>query len=182
MMHDKGTISREMGQLAVQWMRAQPAVNAYIRSAVFDAQDAEETLQEVAAAVVELYDRYDSERPFTPWVIGIAHKKVLEYLRRHARDRHVFDSDTLSLIADAQAQTAETYDERKSALGDCLEHLKGRSKQVIEMRYQREMQTPAIAERLGITPNAMFILLHRTRLALAKCIKQRLEGREGGQR
>ena len=82
-----------MSELGVKWMRAQPATNAFIRSAVFNPSDAEELLQDVAATVVELYDRYDQDRPFTPWVIGIARKKVLEYIRNRAKDRHVFDSE-----------------------------------------------------------------------------------------
>jgi len=177
-MHDPETLSREMSELAVQWMRAQPAVNAFIHSSVFDPQDAEELVQDVAAAVVQQYAKYDPDRPFTPWVIGIARKKVLDYLRRHKKDRHVFDSDTLSLLAQAHVEEAGRYDDRKAALRACIKGLKGRSRQVIEMRYQREMPTQTIADRLGITANALFILLHRTRLALAKCIEDRLAAEE----
>jgi RNA polymerase sigma-70 factor (ECF subfamily) len=179
-MADKNAISAEMGQLAVLWMRAQPATNAFIRSAIFATQDAEEILQDVAATVVEKYDQFDQSRPFTPWVIGIARLKVLEYLRSRSRDRHVFDSDTLALIADAHAQTSATYEERKQALAKCMKRLQGRGSKAIEMRYLREMKTPEIAERLGISSNAVFILLHRTRLALSKCIERHIAEDERG--
>ena len=174
-MSNERSISNAMSELGVQWMRAQPATVAFIRSAIFNATDAEEVLQDVAATVVEQYARYDHDRPFTPWVIGIARNKVLEYIRRQAKDKHVFESDTLGLIADAHAQTSQTYEARGEALARCLGRLKGRSKKVIEMRYQREMKTPEIAERMGISSNAMFILLHRTRAALGRCIEQEIQ-------
>jgi RNA polymerase sigma-70 factor (ECF subfamily) len=178
-MSDKEAISSAMNELGVQWMRAQPATGAFIRSAVFNASDAEEILQDVAASVVELYDRYEQDRPFTPWVMGIARNKVLEYIRKQAKDRHVFSSDTLELLAGAHAQTAQTYDARNEALADCLKRLRGKGKVAIEMRYQRDMTTPQIAERMGISPNAMFVLLHRTRAALGKCIEKQIQ-HEGG--
>lgn len=174
-MPDKRSISNEMSELGVLWMRAQPATIAFIRSAVFSTTDAEEILQDVAAIVVEHYDRYEQDRPFTPWVIGIARKKVLEYIRNRAKDRHVFDSSTLELIADAHAQTHQTYEARNDALAECMKRLTGRSKKVIEMRYEREMKTPEIAKRLGISANSMFVLLHRTRAALGKCIEKQLK-------
>lgn len=163
-----------MAELAVMWMRAQPAVGAFVRSGVRDMHDVEEILQEIAATVVSKFEDYDPNRPFTTWVLGIARLKVLEFLRKQSTDRHVFDSDTLVLLANAHEQTASDYSPRKEALAVCLDQLKGRARQVIDMRYLREMKSALIAERLGMSRNAVFILLHRTRMILSKCIERRL--------
>lgn len=164
----------DLGDLAVLWMRAQPAVNAFVSSGVRDIHGAEEVLQEIAATVVHKFQEYDSSRPFNAWVLGIARLKVLEFLRKRSNDRHVFNSDTLSLLAEAHQQTISTYTPRKQALGECLNELKGKNRQIIEMRYLRDIKPMQIADRMGMSRNAVFILLHRMRIALAKCIERRL--------
>ena len=49
---------------------------------------------DVATAVAEKFDKYDCDRPFSAWVVGIARNKVLMHLRTNSSDRHVFDADT----------------------------------------------------------------------------------------
>ena len=84
-------------------------------------------------------------------------------------------SDSLleNLIEDFQEQS-EHGEDRRRALRDCLDDVSGRRRIVLEMRYQRDLRPPDIAERLGITSNAVLLLLHRTRRILADCISRRL--------
>ena len=165
--------------LATLWVKSQPVVAAFIASVVRDSHRTDDLLQEVARISAAKFDEYDSTRPFASWVLGIARFEILRFQRSQGRSRVLF-SDTLleNLVEDFQAQS-EHGDDRRRALRDCLESVSGRRRLVLEMRYQRGLRPPDIAERLGITPNAVLLLLHRTRRILAECISRRLvqEGR-----
>src|SRR6185436_9715320 len=160
--------------LATHWVKAQPVVAAFIASIVRDSHRADDLLQEVARISAVKFDEYDSSRAFTSWVLGIARYEILRFRRSQGRSRVMF-SDTLleNLIEDFQDQSEHSEDRRR-ALRDCLDGLSGRRRIVLEMRYQRDLRPPDIAERLGITSNAVLLLLHRTRRILADCISRRL--------
>jgi RNA polymerase sigma-70 factor (ECF subfamily) len=160
--------------LAAHWVKAQPVVAAFIASIVRDSHRADDLLQEVARISAEKFDDYDSSRAFTSWVLGIARYEILRFRRSQGRSRIVFSDSLLeNLIGDFQDQS-EHSEERRRALRDCLAGISGRRRIVLEMRYQRDLRPPDIAERLGITSNAVLVLLHRTRRILADCISRRL--------
>ena len=160
--------------LAAHWVKAQPVVAAFIASVVRDSHRADDLLQEVARISAVKFDEYDSSRPFTSWVLGIARFEILRFRRSQGRNRIVFSDSLLqNLIEDFQDQSEQSEDRRR-ALRDCLDGISGRRRIVLEMRYQRDLRPPDIAERLGITPNAVLLLLHRTRRILADCISRRL--------
>jgi RNA polymerase sigma-70 factor, ECF subfamily len=160
--------------LATLWVKAQPVVAAFIASVVRDSHRTDDLLQEVARISAMKFEEYDASRPFTSWVLGIARFEVLRYRRSQGRSRVLF-SDVLleNLVDDFQTQS-EPGEDRRRALRDCLKDISGRRRLVLEMRYQRDLRPPDIADRLGITSNAVLLLLHRTRRVLADCISRRL--------
>jgi RNA polymerase sigma-70 factor, ECF subfamily len=173
-----------MRQIARLWTQAQPVVSALIGASVINFHDAEDLLGQVAETVVTKACEYDPERPFTPWAVGIARYRILQYFERRRADRHVaFDEETLGLLAEAHCELAEEAPARLAALRQCLGRLRGKTKRVLEMRYLHEHSPGSIAEKLGTTPGAVWTLLHRARKALAECIGRRLEAfTQGGGR
>jgi RNA polymerase sigma-70 factor (ECF subfamily) len=160
--------------LATHWVKAQPVVAAFIASVVRDSHRTDDLLQEVARISAVKFDEYDSSRAFISWVLGIARYEILRFRRSQGRSRIMFSDSLLeNLIEDFQEQSEHSEDRRR-ALRDCLEGISGRRRIVLEMRYQRDLRPPDIAERLGITSNAVLLLLHRTRRILADCISRRL--------
>lgn len=67
------------------WTQAQPTVSAYIHALVGDHTVRDEVLQEVALAILEHFDRYDSARPFLPWATTIARNAVADSRLRGRR-------------------------------------------------------------------------------------------------
>ena len=60
------------------WTLAQPSVSAFVSSVVRDFRDRDDVLQDIAVAVIESIDLYDTERPFVAWAIGVARKGALK--------------------------------------------------------------------------------------------------------
>jgi RNA polymerase sigma-70 factor (ECF subfamily) len=69
------------------WTHAQTVVSAFVTSVVWDFAARGDLLQEIAVAVIESFERYDSSRSFIGWALGIARNQVGLYLRRVRRDR-----------------------------------------------------------------------------------------------
>ncbi|MBP8605095.1 MAG: sigma-70 family RNA polymerase sigma factor [Phycisphaerae bacterium] len=171
---------KKIEEIAVYWTQAQSIVSAFISSTVPNFEDANDVLQSVAVAVVRKYDTYDRKSPFTAWAIGIARNEVLHYKRKYARDKHIFDDELVNKIAQTYHEKSSELDDMKKALEKCVSKIEGRWKQILQMRYVREMDAKRIAQCLGVSSNAVFVALHRIRLSLRECIPKTMRAREFG--
>ena len=157
------------------WSEAQPVVAALVAGAVVDFQHSEDLVSQVAETVVLKFDEYDRARPFTPWALGIARNVILRHYEKRAGDRLVFfDGTILSAMAVAHEQVAGESAERLVAMRKCLAEIKGKTRRVMEMRYVHGLKPAAIGHSLDMTTNAVWVMLHRGRDAVAKCIGRRL--------
>ena len=160
--------------LAVRWVKVQPKVMAYLLTVVRDYHHSEDLLQEVARVTAERFADYDQSRPFSPWVLGIARKIVLVYCRTQGRDQLTLPGDVVEDLAVSFEHGPAEMDSRRVALRKCVEKVTGRRKEVLKMRYEKGLETTAIAEHLGIKRNALFALLHRLRSTLMSCVQREL--------
>lgn len=157
-----------------RWIKVQPSLAAYIRSAIRDAQHSEDVLQEVARGAIEQFSEYDRSRPFLNWVMGIARYRILNYYRSQRSEKLIFGESVLVAIEHGHIKVAPSISDREQALGDCLDRLGGRAKDVLVGRYSDGVSITQIAERIGTTPNAVSRLLYRSRLLLKECIEDRI--------
>lgn len=159
-------------EMTLYWTQSQPIVAAYISSAIPNFEDANDVLQSVALAIVRSYEKYNKQTPFTAWAVGIARNEILHFYRKTGRDRHVFDDELIQQIAEVYQEKSAELNEIKKALEQCMSKLQGRWKQIIDLRYLRGMDARRIGQSFGISPNAVFALLHRIRLSLRECIQR----------
>jgi RNA polymerase sigma-70 factor (ECF subfamily) len=179
MMSDENDHMTHSEELTVLWTRAQPVVSAYLAASIRDFHDVEDVLQDTAAAVARDFAKWDRDHAFNAWCIGIAKHKAVDYHRRHARDRHLFDMDVLSKLESAYEVVGPEQSELKGALDQCMKRVQGRARYMLELRYKRDLLPSKIAEKVGMTANAVTVALHRIRHALADCVKKKL-GMDGG--
>jgi RNA polymerase sigma factor (sigma-70 family) len=62
----------------------------------------------------------------------------------------------------------------QSALEQCFERLPKQSRQMVRLRYEEELPSHTIAERLSSTAEAIRVALFRIRGALKECIASRI--------
>jgi RNA polymerase sigma-70 factor, ECF subfamily len=172
----------QMLLLSRLWSEAQPVVAAMVAGAVVDFQHSEDLVSQVAETVVMKFDDYDRSRPFTPWALGITRNIILRHYERRAGERLVFfDDRILSAMAIAHEQVAGESAERLAAMQKCLAQIKGKTRRVMEMRYLHGLKPAAIGHSLDMTTNAVWVMLHRGRDAVSKCIGRKLMA-AGGER
>ncbi len=162
--------------LAANWVRVQPTLLAYLCSALSDLSIAEDAAQEVAVAATRQFTAEQAAKPFTPWVMGIARKKVALYYRKHYRDKLKFDSDVLAQIEEVFVENEQELSLRRSALQQCISKLNPKARRLIEFRYAAGLRTKEIAERVGTTSNTVAVTMSRIRKVLTDCVSKQMNG------
>ena len=164
----------EVTELTLHWTKAQPKVADFIALMVPGFHDAEDILQRVAVVVTQKYRRYDKERSFTDWAVGIAKFEILAYRRRRARDKHIFDESLIEDIANAYTGIESKLEQARQVMQECVERIQGRNRRVLEMWYLEDISQVQIADCLNTTPNSIYVTLHRIRSILRTCVQRRL--------
>lgn len=65
------------------------------------------------------------------------------------------------------------------SLRDCVEELRGRLKQIVQLHYLGEKSIQDVAAKPGVSTNSVFVALHRAREALRMCMERKHSDRGG---
>lgn len=166
--------SNPIQQFTDLWLANQDMLAGYVYMRVRDFHDAEDVVQEIARSAAGTFDQYDADKPFGPWLIVIANRRVVDYYRKQGRSPHTLSDDALQHVADAHLELADSRDDRFDALQACLSKLSDRHRHAVDLRYGQSLTPEQIAKRVGASPTAVNALIYRVRKALASCIKERL--------
>jgi RNA polymerase sigma-70 factor (ECF subfamily) len=159
-------------EFVAQITKSQRQLHAFILSMVWNAAEADDVLQETNLVLWEKVAEFDASRPFLPWAMRFAQWQALAWLKRHKRQRLVFDDDLAKLLADEAAMAEPVFDARRVALASCFQKLKPEQRKLIARRYEPEASVNAMAEAAGTTAKAISDRLRRIRNALLECIEK----------
>jgi RNA polymerase sigma-70 factor (ECF subfamily) len=161
-----------MRELAGLWVQSQSVISAYIAANVVDAHHIEDLVQEVAQVCAERFASFDRSRSFVAWSLGIARHRLMKYYRTRHRDRLVLSEPALARLESALERVHPEVEERREALKRCLGRIRGRRREVLDMRYGQNAKVGEVAQRFGMSPSAVSVMLHRVRAALFACVQQ----------
>ncbi|MCH2209011.1 MAG: sigma-70 family RNA polymerase sigma factor [Lentisphaerales bacterium] len=153
----------------------EPQIRSFLRSLLPTNNDVDEVLQEVSVVIWKKFDRFDESTDFMRWVYVIARLEALKYRRKHARNRLVFDDTVYTLMAEEGKEEHPKRKEELSALEKCLSTLPDNQRSLIDTIYKNRTKTVDLAETMKTTVSSLYMKLTRTRKALYKCIKQRVQ-------
>jgi RNA polymerase sigma-70 factor (ECF subfamily) len=168
------TDNQHIKRMTVDWTRAEPSVERFVRSFIRDSVEAEDVLQEVALVIVDRYSSYDSTQPFIGWALGIARRVVWTHLRNKYRDRDLILKDAIDHVSSAFEKIDPHVQDMKDALAHCVEKVSGDGRRALLLRYEEGLELKQIGSRLGKAASATGVLLYRVRSALRECIDRRL--------
>ena len=164
-----------MRDLAGYWVQSQSAVSAYITANVIDLHHVDDLVQEVAQVCAEKFSTFDRERSFMSWALGIARHRLLKYYRARSRDRLVLSEPALERLEAGLVRVEHETEERRDAVRRCLQHVEGRRRQVLEMRYGTGLKVGDIATQLEMSASGVSVMLHKVRAALFNCVRRELD-------
>jgi RNA polymerase sigma-70 factor (ECF subfamily) len=152
---------------------SQQDLRNYLFSLHPHAQDLDELFQETSIKLWETFGDYDSQRPFLPWALRIAYFQVLRFRKTRSRDRLVFSSDMIELLA-GEAPVARQSDVVSSCLNDCLEKLTPRAREVLLARYSHNTNITEVAAKSRQSVHALYRILNSARSQVTTCLQKQL--------
>jgi RNA polymerase sigma-70 factor (ECF subfamily) len=162
-------ISHQM-QVQQLFVKHQGALKRYTLSLVPDFADADDVLQQVFLTVSEKADDYELETNFMAWARTIARYKIMNHWRRQKSAPEALSEKVLeTLVTEPPEEEPEESDFVRNLEG-CLSQLPPTARELVELRYQRELKPGAIADLKNWTPNSVYVALSRARALLRDCL------------
>jgi RNA polymerase sigma-70 factor (ECF subfamily) len=147
----------------------QAAVRAYVAGLGVPLSDVDDVAQEVYLDFHRAMGRLPADVEPLAWLKGMARKRALNFFRRLGveRQRRVERvAEALSRAPEAPPPAADG-----GALRRCIERLAPRSQRAVALRYEEGATSAAIGQALGMTAEAVRILLMRVRGTLKECLE-----------
>lgn len=148
------------------YQRLLAEIRPYVRSLAAkchrDPSDIEDSVQDVLLTVHAIRHTYDPTRPFGPWLVAIAHRRITDRLRRQGRS-----TARETPLADEQVTfpaPEANYEESMSAarvLRKAIERLPRGQRDAISLLKLQEMSLKEAATASGTSVAALKVATHR---------------------
>ena len=155
-----------------------------------DADAAEDAVQETLVAALSARDGFTGRSSVKTWLTGILKHKIVDAIRRKAREPAFAQLDDESRIEDFDAMfdASGHWENPPADWGNpesdlsrqqffdvvqfCLEKLPPNTARVFMMREVMELDGDEICKELTITSTNLWVILYRARMALRQCLEQ----------
>ncbi len=161
---------------------------------------AEDLLQETFLAAIKRKESFEGKSQVRTWLVGILRNKIFDHFRKIGREQ------TFSDLRYREDADEEMFDEnggwkpevapkpwdageRVEALDrpefwrvmtGCLDKIPKRVGDVFMLREMEECSTEEICRSLSVTPNNLWVMLHRARASLRQCMEMNWFEQERG--
>ncbi|MCU0797706.1 MAG: sigma-70 family RNA polymerase sigma factor [Akkermansiaceae bacterium] len=155
-------------------------VRAYLRTRMRDWSAADDLAQEVFVTAFRRIRTYEGDGSFEGWLRGIAHNHWRNHLRKR-RESPIGGYEEIQIMLEAGADPFRPAgDDHRAldALRECLMHVDGPSRDLLQQRYSKGLSVREISASCGRGYSALTMQLHRLRESLAECIRRKLEAIE----
>ncbi len=150
-------------------------VTPYLRSIAArhfqNSGDIEDTVQDALLTIHAVRHIYDPTRPFGPWLVAIANRRIVDGLRRRGRTRA--RETSLDAGHETFAAPEANYHEAASearALREAVESLPPGQREAIKLLKLKEMSLKEAAAASGMTVAALKVATHRALKSLRKML------------
>jgi RNA polymerase sigma-70 factor (ECF subfamily) len=166
-----------------------PYLLRYAALQLRDKASAEDAVQEALLAALAGESSFAGRSNLRTWITGILKHKIVDAIRRQAREQTSAnldpgsDPEEFDALFDRRGhweESPDAWEQPESALGQkqffaaleaCLRALPERTARVFMMREHLGLETSEICKELGITATHCWVMLHRARMALRLCLQ-----------
>ncbi|MDZ7724436.1 MAG: sigma-70 family RNA polymerase sigma factor [candidate division KSB1 bacterium] len=164
------------------------ALYRYALSRISDATMAEDLVQETFLAALRTFHSFDAKSSERTWFISILKHKIIDHYRKQSRRSDLFSDDAAPEEKDYQedgfwnmqrapsdwgSQPEEELQRQEfmAVLRRCMEQLPKTFAAVFSLRELEGLSSKAICKELDITSSNLWVLLHRARHRLRRCLE-----------
>lgn len=149
---------------------------AFVVTLVGNVADAEEVYQEVCVALWSEFDTFDLATDFRRWAAVVARNRVLQFRTKQARNAKRLSDVAVELVAVEMVEQANLFEERRTALYQCLEKLPAADRSLVQLCYEDQTRSfRGVAETLGRSVHTLYKQLQRVRKVLRECVNRRVQ-------
>lgn len=162
----------------------------YALSRLHNREFAEETVQETFVAALRARDQFSGRGEERAWLLGILKRKIIDLVRQRARlqtgHSNELGTDPSEALFDQKGSWREdprlfgrspaaALENREfwQTFHACLETLPEKQALAFSAREVDSQTSEEICKNLNISTSNLWVLLHRARLGLMRCIKSR---------
>lgn len=154
---------------------------------VNDREVTNDLISETFLAALKSRKNFKGESTERTWLISILKRKIIDYYRRinSAKGQAEVkfsprgdddEGDWLEeKVPDASGSSAEDIIENRElglAILSCLEQLNEKQAEIFKMKTIEGIETEAICNEYNISPSNLWVIIHRARTSLAKCLEE----------
>ncbi len=168
------------------------ALYAYTMARVNDVQQAEDIVQNTFLSAWKARDTYKGQASEKNWLYAILKNKIVDHFRKQSSNKLTLATGEEEIYFDnghwtdeaapkewgvATEQPVETK-QFYSILDKCRQKLKDIQQSVFVMKYMEDIEADEICKVLNITSSNYWVLIHRAKLHLRKCLEKNWIGIE----
>lgn len=168
-------MARAQGGDREAYRRLLEEITPYLRSLaarrVPSRSDVEDAVQDALVTLHAVRHTYDPARPFGPWLVAIANRRIVDALRRRGRAgaRETPLESGHETFAAPEANYYEAVSEAR-ALREAVERLPAGQREAVKLLKLREMSLKEAAAVSGMTVAALKVATHRALKSLRKML------------
>lgn len=161
---------------------------SFAMSKLRDIDLAKDLVQDTFVSALTKLDSFEQRSSLRTWLTSILNRKIIDHWRR-AETRYTdpissfFDQDNkarhwlLDKYGDDSIRNMEqtiTEEESIQELKECLDTLPEKWSGIMSSKYLEEKESDQICNEYDITPSNLWVIIHRTKLLLRDCLKNKL--------
>ena len=144
-------------------------LRAFCRRRLPSREDAEDTMQEILITIHKARATYDPSRPFRPWLVTIARRRIADRLTMLRRRGVTVELDDADSVTSGEAETNGPEGELTSEeLRAAIAALPAGQRQALEMMKLRELSLAEASAQSGQSVSALKVATHRAIASLRK--------------
>ena len=156
-------------------------VRDYVRMLVKESDVADDLTQEVLIKVVRVLDegRYTDKGRFLPWMLRIAHNRVLDYFRAQKQVKTVSESSSgfdiwgNKNLAEPSIEEQLISEQQAEEVRALIELLPEEQREVVKMRYYEGLSFKEISEHTGVSINTALGRMRYALINMRQMIKEK---------
>ena len=162
--------------LRALYERHHARIYRYALARLAEPADASDVVNDVMLQVWRGAAAFGGRSRVTTWLLGIAHHKVLDHLRRRGSHPTEELDERLPDDASPNIETRLSAEQDFSHLHDCMQELSPVQRQVLELTFFDECSYPEVARIMGCPHGTVKTRVFHARKLLRDCL-ERLAGR-----
>jgi RNA polymerase sigma-70 factor, ECF subfamily len=139
---------------------------------------AEDIMQDTMMIMWRKFDDFEEGTCFAAWGMQIARYKVMEFHQHNKKHIVVHFNDEILKELTTDDSSVGSKNRYLVALHGCVNKLKDQNKEIVMLRYLKEMSSKQVSVQMGVSTNVIYKNIAKIHYLLQECVEKTLSAWE----